>query len=261
MKKKNNAFKEYVLKNYDKIANRLNQEEKEKIITIIEECQSRHLSMDILKPGDYIAYNSNSVYTGLWRVLYDGTTEDNDYRIEIISECSVRNVTLGGQSCEVAKKSYANCIEILNSICNNYLNKKYASFARCVGTNPLNPQEYDRINKDFVGDTEEIREQELNQKLYVKDEELLKSLNMLYIFESYWLASRKYYYFENTINFTIRYICNIFQIQEALLYSEDCQGYAYADYESNGLRPVITLKPTNKIISGEGTKQSPYVLG
>lgn len=108
---------------------------------------------------------------------------------------------------------------------------------------------------------------------YESDYNQLVELKLQDIDASYWLASRyynsygggSYPNFNTTYQFSIRYITTSGALGSQAILSE-IYGYNNGMYSCGssiatfGLRPVFTLKPEVKIVYGEGTSDSPYVL-
>ncbi len=90
-----------------------------------------------VQPGDYVEYNGGNGYNGLWRVLYN----DETYGIQIISDEILGEMTIGSNNVNEAREDYNQGVEKLNTYCRKYVNDKYAISGRCVGSDPLNPDD------------------------------------------------------------------------------------------------------------------------
>ena len=162
-----------------------------------------NLTTYILKAGDYIKYDTgistvgtNGVVT--CRVLYDASSQ---YGLQIITDKNITNVTLGGSSWATGSVSYNNAITTLNNEAGKYLNKAYATDARCVGSVPT------LENKTFINKNSETT---TNVKMsftptgwstndsgckgsdtnYVTDITQMGNINIRKTGENYWIASR-----------------------------------------------------------------------
>ena len=162
-----------------------------------------NLTTYILKAGDYIKYDTgvssvgtNGVVT--CRVLYDTSSQ---YGLQIITDKNITNVTLGGSSWATGSVSYNNAITILNNEAGKYLNKAYATDARCVGSVPT------LENKTFINKNSETT---TNVKMsfiptgwstndsgckgsdtnYITDITQMGNINIRKTGENYWIASR-----------------------------------------------------------------------
>ena len=158
---------------------------------------------DDLPVGAYINYNTgvssvgtNGVVT--CRVLYDASSQ---YGLQIITDKNITNVTLGGSSWATGSVSYNNAITTLNNEAGKYLNKAYATDARCVGSVPT------LENKTFINKNSETT---TNVKMsftptgwstndsgckgsdtnYVTDITQMGNINIRKTGENYWIASR-----------------------------------------------------------------------
>lgn len=152
--------------------------------------------------GNYINYIDKQGTTRKCQVLWDSSS---NYGVQIITKNSVEDIIIGTNSTpttawatfstsylDKAKTAYNNAIVTLNGRARTYLNTKYATSARCVGSLPNNPN-YEpsgyyksslscmsRYNNLFkVSDNN--CEQDVDQ-LY---NSLMKDTN-----KAYWLASR-----------------------------------------------------------------------
>ena len=161
------------------------------------------LTTNDLPAGAYINYNTgvssvgtNGVVT--CRVLYDTSSQ---YGLQIITDKNITNVTLGGSSWATGSVSYNNAITILNNEAGKYLNKAYATDARCVGSVPT------LENKTFINKNSETT---TNVKMsfiptgwstndsgckgsdtnYITDITQMGNINIRKTGENYWIASR-----------------------------------------------------------------------
>ncbi len=232
-----------------------------------------------LKAGDYVEYN-NKPYV----VLYDMDSEFG--WVEIVSVNPLESVTLGkndsttgaqGVSGELDRAiwSYNNAISNLNTIAQKYLDNDLADRARCIGSDPTNP-----LNEEGNSSIKGI---DNNSN---KDFNQLKSIGANNIndtnYSFYWLSSRdKIFYVNesedfylnpelglerinssgkksNMMNGTLGKLIQIYY-ENQLYYDEQdggCNGYE----ATAGFRPVIRLISIAKVISGDGSSDSPYKL-
>ena len=228
----------------------------------------------IAQPGDYIRYTvpektftmttkqtgyeneqtyNTKEYIELWQVLYN----DTERGLQIISKNKVNNeyLILHG------KVGYNNCIPTLNSFCSNYVNPKYATSGRCVGTNPINPEgtkELYEENFDFLYSQDLIK----GDTDYTEDFYRMKDANIWYIQnnKSYFLASRGAGANSSRAGFSVRWVKATGDIDGNTLWSINSTGIASSFGRADNVRPVITLKTGIKTNSGTGTFSSPYEL-
>lgn len=213
-----------------------------------------------LKVGDYINYDTDIRGEIICRVLYDASSP---YGLQIISDKSIKQITLGGTDVELAKQSYNNAVSLLNSEAERYVNSSYASSARCVGSNPTNK------NNEVIGPIElkysykgsKIFDAKKQDENYKTDLDALKQAELNGIGEDYWLASR------NVVQDTSGTFLRIYGVYGRGVLSSsgiiDIWGSGRDECYSKtcGLRPCFTLKTNSlKVVDGNGTNDHPYVL-
>ena len=226
-----------------------------------------------LKVGDYIKYNTGVTSVGengivTCRVLYDASSE---YRLQIISDKSIKNLTFGGSDWETAKTSYNNAIQTLNTEAEKYLNTTYATDARCVGSVPtlqngiftnknsetntianlqFTPTGWSTKNsgyKDYDTNYEIDRDQ-----IYIMDKGETET--------NYWFASRNTASAETFCFFNLR--CGFAKGGSGAekISQINSNGTIKANEKTSGLRPCFALKTDISITGGEGTSERPYTL-
>lgn len=239
----------------------------------------RETPISELKVGDYIKYDSGTNGEIVCRVLYPTSSE---YGLQIISDKSVKTVRLGTDDADwnKGKTVYNNAIETLNNEAEAYINPEYAIDARCVGSIPtvgttgnfiqkdkgtettliLPPSTWESYIKpsDWLDDDTGCFDTDEN---YITDEIQMKSINIYDIDEEYWLASRSVHANDTSCHFYIRFVdmdggSNSFSVCGI---SND--GFLNAYLGEKSLRPCISLRTDIKIIGGNGSKESPYIIG
>ena len=244
---------------------------------------------DILKAGDYIKYDSGKNGVILCRVLYDANSE---YGLQIISDKSVKQITLGSDdaSWEKGKIAYNNSIIDLNNYAEEYINDEYAYDARGVGSSPKVEKgmfvEKDKLK--FEGTEEYAVPSTVNtfsipdaytlpsgwtsrdtgcyktDTNYTIDQTQMQAEELWTTGEYYWLASRYVYSDSSYCNFFVRYVYTdgFLSVSNNLCYIYS-SGYPYGFTGKGGLRPCISLKYDKlKIVSGDGkSADTAYVIG
>jgi len=172
-----------------------------------------------------------------------------------------------------AIEQYNSTISTLNSKAETYLNRTYATSARCVGSVPDNPSYESDIDSPGSLNMSGLRNPDSN---YITDTKQLRTLGILMTDDEYWLASRSSPYFggsaeEYNEHQGMRYVHDIdsgYSESEAVedsamsIGNNDGDGsIEVANGGSYGLRPVFTLKPTVMVVGGSGTADDPYILG
>lgn len=235
---------------------------------------------DYLEAGKYVYYPQENGEPIKCIVLYDkdyNMEKGRDYGVQIIAADTVEDITIGygggvinsSSDIDMATSLYNNVITTLNTRAMTYLNKTYASSARCVGTAPDNPGL--EASDYFTGS--ESYFSKINGKLknrdqnYTTDVERMQELKIRNIGKYYWLASRVNYYWGTVESGAFRYDFHIRTIDDrgnvSVRYSLGVYGSGTVDsggHSTCSLRPVFTLKPSVYIIDGLGTKNDPYVL-
>ena len=232
-------------------------------------------SINDLRAGDKVYYDTGNTSVGNQGiieciVLYDKAyNEENgtNYGIQIVSADTVgENVTLGNSNFNISRNSYNEAILTLNAKAEEYLNTKYATDARCVGSVPDNKnaesKEYYISNYNYMKNyNSTFKNGDTN---YEKDYEQMNSnnLNILHLEgKFYWFASRDVNVNSVCTRFLIRSINSAGEFSgSTLCLVEPPNGTPFAYSRTVlGFRPVFTLKSGIKIIEGNG-KNIPYTL-
>lgn len=231
-------------------------------------------TVNSLKPGDYIKYDSGVNGEILCRVLYPTSSE---YGLQIISDKNVKNVTLGSTTYSLAVESYNNAIETLNNEAEAYINTEYAYDARCVGSLPI--VENGMFTKKDSGATTYVT-LPFTASGYIKsldsdtnyeiDKAQMKAggINLWFTGEGYWLASRCVGVNElEDVRFCLRNARDFEDNSETTDWPNILMLSGYPSWHGYsrelGLRPCISLKSNIiKITSGDGkSADTAYVIG
>lgn len=225
----------------------------------------------MLKEGKYVNYVDAKGIIRECVVLYGPENKNHaSYGIQIIAMQKVEDVNLGdSNNFTNAMNSYNNAINTLNTRANAYRNTTYSDKARCVGSNPANPNldnpgMYSRNSSDswFSNYNNKFKNADDNYEL---DWSQINNLTIQNIRDSYWLASRKIGTFSASSDFYVMcvdrwgdmdndsdvYICRTAR-RTSEMNSID---------HTFGLRPVFHLKSGIKVTGGNGTSDNPYTLG
>lgn len=199
--------------------------------------------------------------TILCRVLYGSESE---YGIQIISNDVVDSVILGGIVGNYVSENddYNNAVAILNAKAGEYLNgSDISENARCVGSNPNSNQNSEGETTMFVADGYKGNGQYKEQDdEYLTDNNQISSLGLTTT-SSYWLASRTYY-LQGSYRLGVRISSNLNKGDELVrLYKTTSDENINYFGKSNGFRPIFYINTGVKVIDGEGTETSPYILG
>ena len=132
-----------------------------------------------------------------------------------ITDKNISNVTLGGSSWATASASYNSAITTLNSEAGKYLNKTYATDARCVGSMPTNQkgtftsknsENAGPVQLQFTSSVSGANNMKGEDTNYTTDQTQMKNLNIMETGEDYWLASRYVYSDSSQCGFCVRYV-------------------------------------------------------
>ncbi|MBR6034214.1 MAG: hypothetical protein IKP28_05740 [Clostridia bacterium] len=241
---------------------------------------------------NYVDKNGNTI---LCRVLYDSSSP---YGIEIIAENYVDSVTIGKTDPSVsasdfqfsgnpsplhdtAKRelaSYNRYITTLNEKASDYLDTNgIADRARCVGSNPANPTDtatmYTSSNTFLTNNGwNGVFKSGDNNK--ATDVTQMKNLGIFKKNYEYWLASRYVSNYIGTppvngdaVDLSCAYVASNSESSNSnyliftIWYSSSGPLPSSEEPHSYKLRPVFHLTEQVKIVSGNGTAESPYNLG
>ena len=225
-------------------------------------------TVEDLALGDKVYYIDKNNVQRECIVLYDASSP---YGVQVITADVVGDeITLGGSN-----DSYNNALKTLYDEAQKYLNTTYASGARCVGSNPADP-DWDTTTNEAGYYTKEIAEEQNEYYEYMesyygtlknddsqyqtdwKQMETIININIKAASTDYWLASRS-----NTVNSS----ASLFYIKRINYRGEmTAQGvggtgtpYVRIENDSYGFRPVFTLKSGIKLTAGDGV-DTPYTL-
>lgn len=255
-----------------------------------------YITIDDLKVGDKVYYdtgNTNVGDNGIIEcvVLYDkayNEAKGTNYGIQIISSDVIKNsegtaVTVplgyndntvdGSDNFEKAKNSYNNALKRLYEEAQKYLNETYAISARCVGSDPADP-DWDTTTNEAGYFTK--TEGENGYDAYMKDYYgILKDTDDKYntdwtqmgtkpASDYYWVASRNVYSNSNgsylfSSNFCVRVVNTSGDLSNNIFCYVYSRGDAHGTSNSYGFRPIFTLNSGIKITEGDGV-DIPYTL-
>ena len=223
-----------------------------------------------LKEGDYVLYEDAYGTQQKCMVLYGPENENySSYGIQIITTKTsnstgiVGNVTLGSRDVNESIDSYNKAITTLNEEAEKYRKKEdgIAELARCVGSVPDNP-DYDgagMFTTQFGGKySGTLKDADEN---YRADLDQMTALSINEIGKTYWVASRYVYSNSYNCNFRVRYVSSSGGLNRShyLCYvSSDGTTDAYSN--ENGFRLVVRLKSGIKVVGGDGSESTPYIL-
>lgn len=252
----------------------ISMQTEEKVRAIEEQQTAINKKITDLKEGEYIKYDTgvttvgdNGVITCV--VLYDSTSL---YGIQIISIDTVgKEIKIGDKNnFNKAVEEHNNAITKLNNEANKYLNTKYSTSARCVGSVPNNPNS--ETNTYYKG--KEIWAKPIGGILkdkdnnYFEDSRQMSKLGIKFIGKPYWLASRGSEATENLekcIIKMIEYKEGFYSFSTAVCGiwapSSTHGNIKYSGQANYGLRPCFTLKNDILITGGDGkSEETAYII-
>ena len=215
-----------------------------------------------LKAGDYVTYPSAKGDLKCI-VLYDSSS---GYGVQLITSDTVTDsYTLGTSGDFNGNKTlYNKVISTLNSAVSSYNNSTYGT-VRCVGSVPNNPSQdsarYFTSSYSYMSSYNgQFKNTDTN---YETDYNQMGTLGIRNIGKTYWLASRIVVSSSEFSYFRVRFVDSSGSLDYAC--ADLCAVFSsratYAGSNSNGLRPVFTLKSDIKVTGGNGKSDSPYTLG
>ena len=232
-------------------------------------------TVEDLKLGDKVTYidkNNNEIECV---VLYDASS---GYGVQVISKDIVDTVTLGVKDdFEASKDAYNNALKTLYEKAQEYLNPTYANSARCVGSDPADPDwdvneneagyytkeiaqekgEYDSVMEEYYNIFKN-RDEKYNTDWTQMDKiDGIKAASDLY-----WLASRGITILGINYTFGVNYVYNsdiLTTVSQATVAGMNENLGLLSTSVPNGFRPVFTLKSGIKITEGDGVN-TPYKL-
>ena len=229
-----------------------------------------------LKEGDYVLYEDAYGTQQKCMVLYGPENENySSYGIQIITAKTsnstgiVGKVTLGSSDFNGNRELYNNVIATLNEEAEKYRKKDdgIAEIARCVGSVPNNPNydgagmftinPSDNTNGYFTNYNGTFKDADEN---YKADYDQMKALSINNIGKWYWLASRTVNSYSHGIDFGARYVVSSGNLSYGGLCHVYSDGRTRASGIENGLRLVVRLKSGIKVIGGDGSESTPYIL-
>ena len=218
---------------------------------------TQYADVTTLEEGDYVSYTLPNGELVTCVVLYDINSGYND--VQIITKDTVGNWSLGDTGFSKSARIYNRAIDLLNGAAAMSLNYKLATDARCVGSVPNNPSSSGGIIERNDGYVDVIMDSDTNSDV---DLTQMETLTILTSDQDYWLASREQNY-DLMAELCVRYFNTTSNAQDKtyLTYLDGSMQMPYGGRDTKALRPVITLRLDTKIVDGQGTAVSPYVLG
>ena len=225
-----------------------------------------------LKEGDYVLYEDAFGTQQKCMVLYGPENKNySSYRIQIITAKTanstgiVGNVGLGTEGDFNANRElYNKVITTLNEEAEKYRKKEdgIAEIARCVGSVPDNPN-YDGAGmftssygymSSYNGTFKNTDEN------YKADYDQMTALSINNIGQVYWLASRVVNSYSYYSLFSVRIASSSGNLSNNYLCLVNSDGSTYAYSDEYGFRLVVRLKSGIKVVGGDGSESTPYIL-
>lgn len=248
-----------------------------KTIHTVEVSNIRDKTIEDLKAGERVYYDTGVKSIGEnglieCIVLYDtdyNAKESKNYGVQIISANTIDiPITFGSTNLNTSMEQYNNIINSLNLKAESYLNTAYATKARSVGSVPSDKYSqaeelYNSTNKLFPEANNKYKNIDNN---YLDDYSQMKKINILQTDnkEKYWLSSRNITNLKGSITFGIRSIDKSGILTNTFLtkfdwFNKNLEKEIKSYTQTNGFRPVFTLKKGVKVKDGNG-ESIPYRL-
>ena len=218
-----------------------------------------------LKVGDKVYYIDKNDVKRECVVLYDSSS---GYGVQVITADAVENKV----EFEDTIEDYNNALKILYDEAQKYLNATYATSARCVGSDPADPdwdvftneagyytknedeEDYHEGLKDYYGTVKDR-----DSKAFIDGIQIQKISGKLYGAETHVFASREFSINDTAAHFSVR--TGGIEGEFYIIPSITVIGKYRVKYigESYYFRPIFTLRPELKITDGDGA-DTPYTL-
>ena len=251
-------------------------------------------TVEDLVAGEKVYYDTGNTSIGdqgiiECTVLYDKAYNESNgtnYGIQIISSDVIKDAegtevtlplghndnTVEGSGSNAGKNSYNNALKRLYEEAQKYLNETYAISARCVGSDPADP-DWDTTTNEagyFTRTEGEIDYVEYMKNYYgtLKDADdkyntdwtqMGKITGIKPASNYYWLASRRVSSDPSISGFIVRYVDTSGDLGTYTTYYVNSFGGTLGSSYSYGFRPVFTLNSGIKITEGDGV-DTPYTL-
>ncbi len=211
--------------------------------------------------GTFTDFTFNPSSTTSWRVL-----ENKSGQLDIISTEKAVDLTLKGQN------GYRKGVYTLKLLCNEYVNPEYATGARNPGytSSSMDILEYGA----YTLDTNAPKQFPYHDTYYSADRYLINVAKVCESTGYIWLSSRRLHT-GGGWHYSLERLepngmvggenSNSYGYGSEALYSayyDSSTDYSSSDSNENtyGVRPIVSLRPEIKIISGDGTSSNPYVI-
>ena len=218
---------------------------------------------DIAKPGNYVKYDTgiseigeNGIIT--FRVLYNDETNG----LQIISDGTVEDLALGGDTWATAMDSYNNAISTLNQRAEKYATSSpYAIDGRCVGSVPTvdadgkfnakNTENVGPADLQFTTSVEGANNLKAEDTNYTADKAAMEAADLMGINSWYWLASREPTSSSTNFGCYVRIVYIGGGMGSEGLCSVRSDNSTNSNYTREiGLRPCISLNTNVKVVGG-----------
>ena len=224
-----------------------------------------------LKEGDYVLYEDAYGTQQKCMVLYGPENKNySKYGIQIITAKTADSTGIVGKvrlgtsgDFNGNRELYNKVITTLNEEAEKYRKKEdgIAELARCVGSVPDNPDydgagmhttQFGGIYSGILKDTDEN---------YKADYDQMTVLSINNIGQYYWLASRIVDSDSSGSGFIVRDVDSSGNLYDYYyLCYVNSYSYMLSDICEYGLRPVFRLKSGIKVVGGDGSESTPYIL-
>jgi len=228
---------------------------------------------DVARVGDYVMYSSDVTYfstsvgeagtngrqsfepakTKTWRVL----TNCDGY-VEVVGVNELHKLFLQGEN------GYRNVVAVLNQICTAYVNRRHAVSARSLGTNEESISKANEIltfenvfNTRYRWKTNATLDDEnhlSDAKIVLDNSFFSKGSGWI------WLGSRSVDLKDDRCGFAVKAITPEGKVEDIPLCMDYSDGRHYNMFECCHVCPVIRLRNDITVVSGDGSRDNPYVL-
>ena len=228
---------------------------------------------DVAKVGDYVLYSPDVSYVSFcseesgttsrqicepsktkeWRVL----NNCHGY-VELVSVQDMPKVFVQGET------GYKNVVAFLNKVCSAYVNLRHAVSARSLGTSVISISRVnDTLTFENIFNTRYAwkTSQTLDDNYFEPDVKTIFNNGFFTRRNGWiWLGSRSVDLKEDRCGLAVKAITPEGKIESIPLYWNYSNGRHYNLFECCHVCPVVKLREDVTVVSGDGSRENPYVL-
>jgi len=228
---------------------------------------------DVARVGEYVLYSPDVTYVSFcvedsgtttrqncvpskikeWRVL-----NNCNGHVELVSVQDMPKMFLQGET------GYRNAVAFLNKVCSAYVNRRHAVSARSLGTSEKSISKVnDALTFENIFNTKYAwkTNRTLNDDYFEPDVKTTLHNGFFTRGNGWiWLGSRSVELKDDRCGFAVKAITPEGNVENIPLCMDYSDGRHYNLFECCHVCPVVKLREEVDVVSGDGTKNNPYVL-